>query len=86
MKNGALVSIDQDEQREREREMGMFEFRIARNTKLAQTDYLLASDYPLPAADRRALKAKRKASRDIPQKTTNPELAMQMLEAIWSDD
>lgn len=69
-----------------EKRAAWFLFRQQRNAKLAATDFMVAEDYPLSQADRRALIAKRKASRDIPQKTTNPELAMQMLHTIWSDE
>lgn len=85
VENRRLVPVGMQQRRAKEREMAWFEFRRERNTRLARTDHLVNGDYPLSASDRRSLKAKRQASRDIPQRTTNPALAMQMLETIWSD-
>lgn len=62
-----------------------FRFRQRRSQILSETDFKMVPDYPLPQSERRALAAKRKALRDIPQKTTNPRLAMQILETILKD-
>lgn len=85
VEHGKIVPQGLQERRRVEKMTAWFAFRRARNARLEATDYMLAPDYPLSREAQRALKAKRKASRDIPQKTTNPKLAMQMLQTIWSE-
>lgn len=86
VEHGRVVPIGLQKRRATERHLDWMTFRRARAQKLAETDHMMMPDYPLSQADRRALKAKRKASRDIPQKTTNPHLALQMLETLWREN
>ena len=46
--------------------------RAARDSKLAETDYLIMADYPISAEKLEAVKAYRKALRDLPQQKGVP--------------
>ena len=48
------------------------QLRRSRNARLASSDYLLLSDYPLPAESRNAVLAYRKALRDLPAQSGAP--------------
>lgn len=61
-----------------------FDFRAARDLHLQATDKMLAEDFPISAGERERLKERRRASRDIPQTTEDPEEAMSLLNSIWS--
>ena len=48
------------------------QLRRSRNARLASSDYLLLSDYPLPAESRNAVLAYRQALRDLPAMSGAP--------------
>lgn len=85
VEHGRLVPLGIQKRRAKERQILWFELRRERNIKLSQTDHMLVADYPLSASERRAIRTKRQASRDIPQSTSDPAIAMQMLREIWGD-
>ena len=47
--------------------------RSKRDALIAETDYLLAPDYPISQEDLEAVKVYRQALRDVPQQATFPE-------------
>ena len=47
--------------------------RTERDQKLAETDYLLATDYPITAESLEAVKTYRQALRDVPEQASFPE-------------
>lgn len=48
------------------------QLRRSRNARLASSDYLLISDYPLPAESKNAVLAYRQALRDLPAQSGAP--------------
>lgn len=53
--------------------------RAKRNSLISETDYLLASDYPISAEDLEAVKVYRQALRDVPQQEGFP------FDVVWPD-
>lgn len=53
--------------------------RAKRDSLISETDYLLASDYPISAEDLEAVKVYRQALRDVPQQEGFP------FDAVWPD-
>lgn len=53
--------------------------RAKRDSLISETDYLLASDYPISAEDLEAVKVYRQALRDVPQQAGFP------FDVVWPD-
>lgn len=53
--------------------------RAKRDSLISETDYLLASDYPISAEDLEAVKVYRQALRDVPQREGFP------FDVVWPD-
>lgn len=53
--------------------------RAKRDSLISETDYLLASDYPISAEDLEAVKVYRQALRDVPQRAGFP------FDVVWPD-
>lgn len=53
--------------------------RAKRDSQISETDYLLASDYPISAEDLEAVKVYRQALRDVPQQEGFP------FDVVWPD-
>ena len=53
--------------------------RAKRDSLISETDYLLASDYPISAEDLEAVKVYRQALRDVPQQEGFP------FDVVWPD-
>lgn len=53
--------------------------RVKRDSLISETDYLLASDYPISAEDLEAVKVYRQALRDVPQQAGFP------FDVVWPD-
>ena len=53
--------------------------RAKRDSMISETDYLLASDYPISAEDLEAVKVYRQALRDVPQQEGFP------FDVVWPD-
>ena len=53
--------------------------RAKRDSLISETDYLLASDYPISAEDLEAVKVYRQALRDVPQQEGSP------YEVVWPE-
>lgn len=53
--------------------------RAKRDSRISETDYLLASDYPISAEDLEAVKVYRQALRDVPQQEGFP------FDVVWPD-
>lgn len=63
-----------------------FEVRRTRARLLGGTDKMLAPDYPLGWRAKRALKKRRKLSRDITEMTSDPRAALRMLKKTWGSE
>ena len=63
-----------------------FKMREKRRHLMDKTQHLASGDYPLPPAEKKALRLKRSKSRKIPQKVKDPAKAHELLKRIWGDD
>lgn len=86
VEHGKVVPKGKQQKLKEQNHQDWMAFRQLRHKMLSETDFMLTSDYPLTKAERNGIKAKRKASRDLPQKTKNPKKALQMLRTIWELD
>lgn len=87
VRSGKRTPLPEPEKRQREDAALWFEFRQKRRQLLEASDKPVSvPDFPITREELRAVKTKRKASRDIPQKTTDPKIAMQMLEKLWENE
>ena len=70
--NGAWYKSGEDPAAPSENDLLMLSLRGARDTRIAATDFYLASDYPIGADDLAAIKTYRQALRDLPAQPGAP--------------
>lgn len=87
---GKIKPIYRRKKRDKERRAKVHLFRQRRTHLMGQWDYKFNVDYPLPTspseiAKREELIRKRRATREINIKNTDPDEALRLLDEIWSD-
>lgn len=81
---GAVIRRRKKDMLDEERAKKWGQFRLRRAAVLDRHQYQLSPSYPMDPIKRAKLNAMYEQSRDIPEKTNDPDEAMQMLDQIWS--